>query len=374
MNIKPLLSICIPTKNRQYYCVEVIKHILAYNNENFELCIHDHSDDKSIESAIKVIKDKRLKYKYTKEEISSVENMSRSIEMASGKYICMIGDDDIVLPNIFECVDFMEANDVDSFCYGGIIPDYVWPNNKESGRLNIFSGKEIEKIVDKNVLEKKLKRLFRNGIINYQRYNLPRLYHGIIKKSVLDEISYKVGSYFRGLSPDIYSTVALSSLVSKHCISGCPISIAGVCSQSTSAQNRDGQHQGSLDKAIHLKNNKNYDWDSSVPKYYSVETIWAETAIKSAKHFDINVYQSFNLFLFTLFATFKNRNIFRIVSKEMFKPFTRKYIFKCMFVDIIFTLRFMVIELISRIYNKIFKSKKTYYNLPHINLTVDIIE
>lgn len=107
---KPLLSISIPTKNRQYYCTEAIKHILSYDNQDFELCIHDHSDDRTIEEFVSTIEDKRLRYIYSTEALSSSENMSRSIEMTNGEYVCMIGDDDTVLPTIFKWVKYMKEN------------------------------------------------------------------------------------------------------------------------------------------------------------------------------------------------------------------------------------------------------------------------
>ena len=77
-----LLSIAIPTRNRQKYCIEAIKHILSYDNTDFELVIHDHSDDRAIEKFVSTIDDVRLKYIYTDEALSSVQNMSRSIEIA----------------------------------------------------------------------------------------------------------------------------------------------------------------------------------------------------------------------------------------------------------------------------------------------------
>lgn len=39
-----LLSIVIPTRDREYYCIEAIKNILSYNNEDFELVVQDNSD------------------------------------------------------------------------------------------------------------------------------------------------------------------------------------------------------------------------------------------------------------------------------------------------------------------------------------------
>lgn len=314
---KTLLSIAIPTKNRQYYCIEVIKHILSYDNSDFELVIQDNSDDRTIEEFVSTIEDKRLKYVYTNEAISSVENMSRSIALTCGEYVCMIGDDDTVLPTIFKYVKYMKENDIDSIC-PSYIPSYVWPNKEtgDTGTLTIRKYKNIKEYEEIDTM-KRVEELFKEGIIQYQRYNLPRVYHGIIKKVVMDNIYNKIGSYFGGLSPDIYSTVALSSLVKKHILINDTFTIAGICPQSTTSQSMLGGHKGELKDAPHLKNKEDYKWDILVPRYYSVETIWAETAIKAARDFGMNkILEKFNIELFNKKSFFFNRGIKNLVVNE----------------------------------------------------------
>ena len=48
MNNLPLLSIVIPTRNREFYCIQAIKHILSFENKDFELVIQDNSESKKI--------------------------------------------------------------------------------------------------------------------------------------------------------------------------------------------------------------------------------------------------------------------------------------------------------------------------------------
>lgn len=355
---KPLLSVAIPTKNRQYYCIEVIKHILSYDNKNFELVIQDNSDDRTIEQFVSTIEDKRLKYVYTNEAISSVENMSRSIGLTSGEYVCMIGDDDTILPTIFEYAKYMKENEIDSIC-PGFIPSYIWPNKQtgETGTLTIRKHVNIKKYEQIDV-KKRLEDLFKNGIIHYQKYNLPRVYHGIIKKEVMDNIYKKITCYFGGLSPDIYSTVALSSLIKKHILVDSAFSIAGVCPQSTTSQSMLGGHRGELKDAPHLKNKEDYKWDILIPRYYSVETIWAETAIKASRDFEINnILEKFNIELFNKISLFFNRGIKDLVVDEYLinrKKENNKY---NRVVFIICSYYYGLLNISKRIYDKLFLEK-----------------
>ena len=96
-----LLSIVIPTRNREKYCIEAIKHIMTFMEDCFELVIKDNSDSDIIEQYVSKNPDIRLKYHRTQGRLNSVINMDEALSYAQGEYVCMIGDDDTVLPNIF---------------------------------------------------------------------------------------------------------------------------------------------------------------------------------------------------------------------------------------------------------------------------------
>ncbi len=284
----PLLSIVIPTRNRQYYCEYAIKIILNYKQDNFELIIQDNSDDDTLAKFVSIIEDSRLKYFYDAQPLASNKNMDLSIGKCTGDYVCMIGDDDVVLPEIFEIVEYMQQNDIDSVCTT-YIPKYGWPNEELNinGKLTASKLKSQKKYNSIDV-KSRLDKLFSCGIVDYTQYFLPRVYHGIVKREKLEAIKEKVGCYFGGLSPDIYSTISLSVLVDKHVIVDRAISIGGYCPQSTAGQARANGHMGELKDAPHLKYKADYQWDKLVPRFYSVETIWAESAIKAARDFDLD--------------------------------------------------------------------------------------
>ena len=49
---KPILSIAIPTRNRQLYAVESIRTILSIIDNDIEVVVQDNSDDSSLESML----------------------------------------------------------------------------------------------------------------------------------------------------------------------------------------------------------------------------------------------------------------------------------------------------------------------------------
>lgn len=314
-----LLSIIIPTRNRQQYCFLSILAILKTVSESCEIVIHDNSDTKELEVLLADITDTRLKYYYSSEPLSFVANFSRSLEMSNGDYFCFLGDDDGVLPYITEVAEWMMANDVESLC-SIHIPDYTWINpvlEKKSGDLILHNYTlEISQI---NV-RSQLKQLIRNGLLLYQKYNLPRTYHGIVRRSCMERVKAITGHYFGGLTPDIYSTVALSCIITKHVLIDFPITVAGACPKSASVANMTGKHSGALEDAPHFHNRGKYIWENMIPQYYSVETIWADSAIKALKEMNENkLLSEFDQNLFIISSILANRYyITKLAIKKSF--------------------------------------------------------
>ena len=95
-----LLSILIPTRNREKYAIQVIKHILEFNNNNFQLVIQDNSDSKNLEILLDEYKyDSRLNYFYCGNILSFVDNFNLGISNCKGQYLTIIGDDDGINPD-----------------------------------------------------------------------------------------------------------------------------------------------------------------------------------------------------------------------------------------------------------------------------------
>ncbi len=177
---------------------------------------------------------------------------------------CLIGDDDCVCPNLFELAEWANSRGVDSICPKVFI-DYYWPNalgEGSRGYLTIpYASKKIYSFDPRSALAPLLK----DGITDYMRFHLPKVYHGLVKREWLERIRATTGHHFGGLSPDIYSAVALSWLVKTHLVIDFPISISGACSVSTTAAGQMGAHSGRLEDAPHLRDRGRYLWDPAIP-------------------------------------------------------------------------------------------------------------
>lgn len=314
---KPLLSIAIATKNREKYCIASIQSILNYNNDLLEIVVADNSATNEIQKFVKATNSPQIKYVYDNSEIPFIENFNRAVNMTTGEYVIMIGDDDSILPFAFEMAVWAKENGADTISSKQPV-EYYWPEARDIYPTGYLSIPIQEKGMIKIDVQKQLDKVVKNGMQLYLLYNLPMTYHGIVRKEILNEIKAKTGHFYGGLTPDIYSCVALSCLVKNHYVVNQPISIAGVCPSSGSAQNIKGGHSGSFEDIPHLKNKPDYIWNALVPRYYSVNTIWAESALRALTELNqTELIKKFNPYILIAQATINNRKFIpEIMSVE----------------------------------------------------------
>ena len=310
-----LLSIIIPTKDRDYYCKRVLEYMLSIDDERIEYVIQNNGKSDELDSYIKKKNDNRIVYRHVYEPLCQVENSDQAIALSSGKYLCFIGDDDIVLPNIMQYVEYAIRNNVDNIAQKTPI-SYEWPSQRRpTGRLIItLNSYSCEKI---DYPSKCVTTYIRYGCCeNPKDYKLPILYHGITKRKCIESVKKETGHYVGGSSPDSYTSVALAKYVINQIVINDFFSIAGACPQSATSLNLIGGHCGTLDDAPHLKNRGNYYWDNLIPQYYSVQTIWAESSITALRETKNILADKLNLKELFCKAYIGNRSIRKLIVKQ----------------------------------------------------------
>lgn len=288
--VQPLLSILIPTKNRILFAKSALTSILGISDSRLELVIQDNSDSNEFKKWITAnVNDTRLVYNHTTTPLSFVENFSESIRLASGEYLCIIGDDDGINPEILYAAEWLKRENIDCLSTR-ITANFVWGDanvpttiftNVTGGVLTI--SKSIEYIREADP-QKELESFVKDGAINYLDFNLPKLYHGIVSRTCLEKVKSKTGSYLGGLSPDIFASISIACIANKLYVTNYPLTISGVCGVSASiVEGLLKKNSKKLEDAPHLKNRGNYEWSEIVPRIYCAETIWADSAIAALK-------------------------------------------------------------------------------------------
>lgn len=368
----PILSIVIATKDREFYCIEAIKTILSLKVDNFELVISDNSVSRKVEKYVTEHPDRRLQYFYSENTLSVIENYNVCLNAAKGQYVCLIGDDDTVLPEIFDVVDFAIRNNVDAVGQREVI-DYLWPSDFTTGHVRI--PKYTNRVLKLDSHEILIKYLRKGGCFNPRDAKLPMLYHGIVKRSLLQKIKEETGEILTGISPDSYSACAIAQRIKTHYIYDTPFTIAGACKTSATSAKLMGGHCGELKESTQYNMNvaKGYVWAKDVPEFYSVQTIWADSTLHNMCP---EFLQYFRLKPLVARALMTNRHIAKtIIHYTNIHLDNKKKNNKTLFyLDVSMRIcSLFICRVVSKIFRTINKSDKRMDGIKHINDITSIL-
>ena len=200
-------SIIIPTRNRAEYLPFAIKSVLNSSRKDIELIISNNFSTDKTQELLSKISDSRLRVISPNTPLPMAGHYEFALNKAKGEWVTILGDDDAVMPYIFESLDkyIHKYNSVDIISSNRSY--YFWEGceNLYDKLVVSYSSRFSAKIrLTKNDLFKVL-----SGLKNY--FELPQIYTGgIIKKTLYDEIKYKSdGHFYHSIIPDIYSSVAL---------------------------------------------------------------------------------------------------------------------------------------------------------------------
>lgn len=95
---KKLASICIPSFNGEKFIRQTICAVLRSTYENIEIIICDDNSTDETRKAVGGIHDKRIKLYSDSRHVGVPTNWNRTIEKASGEYVCLLNHDDEISP------------------------------------------------------------------------------------------------------------------------------------------------------------------------------------------------------------------------------------------------------------------------------------
>jgi glycosyltransferase involved in cell wall biosynthesis len=343
--MNPLLSIIIPTKNRYHTLFSIVDTIISFNDLLIEIVIQDNSDDNS--SALEFIQKREqnnsLKYFYSAEKLSVIENSDLAVLNSTGEYVCFIGDDDGVMPYIGDVVKWMKRNGHKAL--KAHKPNYFWPSMITDYFANDNSGILYESNYNYNIKEVStctaLNYTLSKGGTSIKK--LPCLYHGIVDRETLDRIFIKCNTYFPGPSPDMANAIALSLFLNKYVYVDFPVIISGKSKNSTGGQGVLHQHISKIEEVTHLPIKTSDEWTEQIPKYWTGPTIWAESVIKSlmntGNEIEIEKFRFSYLYASIYLFNFKSRHrIFHNFSFNIFSSSFLLDLFKLFFIRVYFFL------------------------------------
>ena len=289
MNIdskKTLLSIAIPTKNRHKTLLITLDNMLRRMDDSVEFVICDNSDEE-LPSSLPLFLDKRIKYFYSSKTMSIVDNTENALSHCTGEFVCFIGDDDFVSPYIINYLKEILHTNIDAVSYQG---GYYWWKDIDFNRKSYYEQAGAfwypSATFEPRLIraDESLRALLSGGGLSVGL--LPRLYHGIVRRFVLDNLKKTTGRYVHGASPDISLAVSLALLGVNTFYISTPLTIFGASKKSGGGWTAENKHYGSIREQQHIPQYTKDNWSSFLPDVWSEHTIYPQSIIE--------VYDSFN--------------------------------------------------------------------------------
>ena len=291
----PLLSIIVPTRNRQEFAANLAQSVIASESSDFELLFHDNSDNDRLGETLAGLDDHRIRYVHSSDAMNMHENFTRAVQVSNGRYVCALGDDDgILIEPALRLLAVAEAGGHDAVRTARY--SYLWPGLRH-WLLGDVGGQLMSPALRNRtpqVLDPAIERtkVFSNAAVMGIGL-LPRLYHGFVTRRCLDDLYERTGSFFPGGSPDLANAVGLSFCVNTILYSDVPVIISGHSAKSGGGAGAAGTHHGDLERQPHLPADTVANWPAQIPRYWSGFTIYAESAYtaarRAARHDDVDI-------------------------------------------------------------------------------------
>jgi glycosyltransferase involved in cell wall biosynthesis len=212
-----LFSIILPTYNREKFIPTAIESVLNQSYKHWELIIIDNASSDNTKEVVRRYSDTRIKYRKFDEFLPIHQNWERSLEFITGEYFIILGDDDYFLKDLL----LIQAEELEK-------------HNKPCFSVtNSASYTQFDPVGNiKNLLfcyEYDYKTHLINPMdvsLSYQTYNVyshsfnaSQLHPSVffIKKTIMQEIKSKYGSFYNAFFPDWIAHVLLG-LYAKYAI------------------------------------------------------------------------------------------------------------------------------------------------------------
>lgn len=214
------LTVIIPTRDR----ADVLKYTLAATlsliDPKMTVLVSDNASVDETPTLLSTFQDPRLKVIRTPVRVSMRENWEYALRHVSNGWVTVIGDDDAILPGAHETVQRIAA-ETGAEAIRSQTAEFVWGTKGRTSTLSIplARGYSIRHT------PRELSRVM-SGKQPYT--TLPVLYNGgFIKIDALKRIALSDGSVFGSSIPDVYTGIALCSVLDYYVFCKEPLAING---------------------------------------------------------------------------------------------------------------------------------------------------
>lgn len=229
-NNKTKFTVIVPTRERAdtlYYCLQTI---IMQRYDNLEILVSDNFSHDNTEAVTRSFNDARVRYINTGRRLSMSHNWEFALSHVKDGWVTIVGDDDGLMPGCLQYVDEV-ARATGCLAVNSSWCLYFWPNSgvRPEAEITVPLGKgyEIRKSIP-------WLRKVMSGQASYP--DLPCIYTGgFASIEAINRCRDTFGTFFRSMTPDVYSAVALASTLDTYVMVHRPLAIAATSRHSNGA-------------------------------------------------------------------------------------------------------------------------------------------
>lgn len=229
------VSIVIPTRNRNELVRQALHTVLNQAYGHWECCIFDNGSDIPVAETLSDIRDERVRVVRSESFLPVTDSWNRAIDLATGDYVTLIGDDDGFAPIYLNAITFMiDRHCRPDFIYSGFYQFFhpgVAPWEPSGYVADVRSGFFFRHEKDFFRLDEARATQAVRGSLQFRRNFTFNMQAFCFEKTFLDAVRHD-GRVFHSPFPDYYLANVAFGLGKRITVAPKPISVAGVSRKS----------------------------------------------------------------------------------------------------------------------------------------------
>lgn len=220
-----LLSVVVPTRGPYARLLSMIEMCASFRNQDLELVIQDSSDDnREIREYLSRGAYDFVAYHHDPAVSTLTESGEKAMGHVGGQYVCFLKEDDLLSEKLVDFVAYMKQKDIDAAVFSPA--RYAGPEAaKEGGDHPALILRSFDGQMRRISVKRACRRFLRAGKARPGR--MPRLYGGVVRRAVLDQVNAACGAYFSGSDTDMAVSTAMAPFVKRSVFFNMPLIVQG---------------------------------------------------------------------------------------------------------------------------------------------------
>lgn len=242
-------NIIIPTRNRLETLRHSLKTILNQDYNNYRIIVSDNYSNDGTKDFVESLNSEKIEYFNTGRSLSMSSNYEFALSKIKEGFVILIGDDDGLLPSALKNInDIINKEKILAISSSTVF--YYWPGASPYENLLMIPMGKVN--IERRESTKFLKKVL-NGDLDYSE--LPMLYTGgVVHSSLIEKAKNSENKFYNSFTPDVYSGIAIASVVNEYIRLEKPFAISGISKYSNGQSQLGSNKDASIAQTFFCEN------------------------------------------------------------------------------------------------------------------------